>query len=81
VASLARELGPTMTAALAGVADAADPLDEIRARRDLAEAGVSNMRHLPTPPSHPRGREKRLVSEGLAPPHRDGWCILARCWH
>ena len=35
VAALARELGATMTAALAGVADAADPLDEIRARRDL----------------------------------------------
>jgi len=35
VVALARELGATMTAALAGVADAADPLDEIRARRDL----------------------------------------------
>ena len=35
VAALARQLGATMTAALAGVAPAADPLDEIRARRDL----------------------------------------------
>jgi len=34
VASLARELGATMAAALAGVAQTADPLDEIRARRD-----------------------------------------------
>ena len=35
VAALARQLGATMTAALAGVAPAAaDPLDEIRARRD-----------------------------------------------
>jgi len=34
VASLARELGATMTKALGGVAPVADPLDEIRARRD-----------------------------------------------
>ncbi len=34
VAALARELGASMAAALAGVADAADPLDEIRACRD-----------------------------------------------
>jgi len=35
VAALARELGATMTKALAGVTPAAaDPLDEIRARRD-----------------------------------------------
>ncbi len=33
-AALARELSATMTKALAGVANAADPLDEIRARRD-----------------------------------------------
>lgn len=33
-ASLARELSATMTKALGGVANAADPLDEIRARRD-----------------------------------------------
>lgn len=34
-ASLARQFSATMTAALAGVDRAADPLDEIRARRDL----------------------------------------------
>jgi len=34
MASLARELSATMAKALAGVAVAADPLDEIRARRD-----------------------------------------------
>jgi len=34
LAALARELSATMTAAMAGVAVAADPLDEIRARRD-----------------------------------------------
>ncbi len=33
-AALARELGATMTKTLAGVVGAADPLDEIRARRD-----------------------------------------------
>ncbi len=33
-AALARELSATMDRALAGVAKAADPLDEIRARRD-----------------------------------------------
>jgi len=33
-ASLARELSTTMDKALGGVAQAADPLDEIRARRD-----------------------------------------------
>ncbi len=35
VASLAKQFGEAMTAALAGVAQTADPLDEIRARRDL----------------------------------------------
>jgi len=35
VAALARELSVLMTKALAGVDRAADPLDEIRARRDL----------------------------------------------
>lgn len=34
-ASLARQFSATMTKALAGVDRAADPLDEIRARRDL----------------------------------------------
>jgi len=34
-ASLAKQFHATMTAALAGVDRAADPLDEIRARRDL----------------------------------------------
>jgi len=34
VASLAKQFGEAMTKALAGVAVAADPLDEIRARRD-----------------------------------------------
>jgi len=34
VASLAKQLRETMAEALAGVAQAADPLDEIRARRD-----------------------------------------------
>jgi len=34
VASLARELGVAMTRALGGLAQTADPLDEIRARRD-----------------------------------------------
>jgi len=33
-ASLAKQFHATMTAALGGVAQAADPLDEIRARRD-----------------------------------------------
>ncbi len=38
-AALARELGATMTIALGGVAQtAADPLDEIRARRDRKRA-------------------------------------------
>jgi len=35
VASLAKQFGEAMTAALAGVAQTADPLDEIRARRDF----------------------------------------------
>jgi len=34
VAALAQQLGVTMTKALGGAAPAADPLDEIRARRD-----------------------------------------------
>ncbi len=34
VASLAKQFGEAMDRALAGVAQAADPLDEIRARRD-----------------------------------------------
>lgn len=38
VASLAKQLRETMAEALAGVAQAADPLDEIRARRDAKRA-------------------------------------------
>jgi hypothetical protein len=38
VAALVKELRATMAAALAGVAPAADPLDEIRARRDRKRA-------------------------------------------
>ncbi len=38
VAALARELSVSMTKALAGVDRAADPLDEIRARRDRKRA-------------------------------------------
>ncbi len=38
VAALARELSASMTKALAGVDRTADPLDEIRARRDLKRA-------------------------------------------
>jgi len=38
VASLVKELRVTMVAALAGLAPAADPLDEIRARRDRKRA-------------------------------------------
>jgi hypothetical protein len=38
-AALIKELRATMDAALAGVQRAADPLDELRARRDSKRAG------------------------------------------